>query len=550
MTGDIVNSGTIASETSAAILIEDVNFAGTITNSGTLTGATAAVDASAATGGLSFIQTGRLDGAFIGSDFQDSLTFGTGQSTLAASVLGGVDVLVLQDATLDVEGAQTIDGSFTTNGGLTFTLGSDSLAVDGDVTLGADSSVTVSSPDDITGLALGESITVLSQTGSFTDNGAVVTVTDTAFLVDFQLSPSALAVTPVAADLTGVSADANLSAFGGAVTEAFSAGALGAEAVALLNGVSGAAEFESVSLELLPAIYEGVTREIFETQSLSNAFVDRRVQGEGTGVWGQALYRTANRDAESLSVTGYDADAFGFTIGADRAFSEAFTAGLAFSYADIDIDEDGAQPENAEIDSYQISGYADFNAGAFFATGLVGYSFNNVDTDRTTALGGVTGSFDVDGINAQTTIGYDLIPGEARFTPLIGLHYANLSSDSYTETGGLGLEIDGEDVSFLDLRAGFEAALNRQGETWSVQPLLRAAFVYDAIADERAFDIGLSGAAPFRLTSTEPAEARAEFGAGLRLAHQSGFSLNLEYDGELADNYTAHGLFLRAEFRF
>jgi len=58
--GDINNSGLISAETSAAILIENVDFNGTITNSGILEG-TVAVDATTATDGINGTQ-GCLDG--------------------------------------------------------------------------------------------------------------------------------------------------------------------------------------------------------------------------------------------------------------------------------------------------------------------------------------------------------------------------------------------------------------------------------------------------------------------------------------------------------
>ena len=549
--GDVVNSGDITSETAAAILIENVDFTGALTNSGALTGA-ASFDASAALGGVAFTQAGgSLNGDFIGSSFADTLSFASGSSVLAGDILGGVDTTVAAGATAAVSGDRALDGDLTSNGTLAFELGADSLSVDGDVTLGAGSAVAIATPDDISGFGAGAPIAVLSETGAFTDNGAVVTVEDDDFLLDYAVALGSVTVTPTAVDLAAVSGDANVSAFGGALTDAFTAGQLDAGVANALNDSANLAAFESGALSLLPSINEGVTREIYETQSLANAAVERRLNGEGTGLWGQFLYRNADRDADSLSIAGYDAESYGFTVGADRRLSETVVAGLSFSYANIDIDNDGVSREAADIDSYAVSGYAGYEQGRVFANGVVGYSFNDVEANRASAVGSIGGAYDVDGFNVQANLGYDLIDGPARFAPIAGIQYANLSQDSFTETGGLGLAVDAEDVSFLDLKVGFEASNTISANGWSMRPLVRAAYVYDAIGDERVLNASFAGAAaPFTLRTAEPAQSRAEFGAGLELSNAQGVALSLEYDGEAASNYTAHGGFLRARFNF
>ena len=545
--GTIVNTGDITSESAAAILIENVNYVGTITNGGVLSGASA-FDASTALGGIDFVQTGgALNGDFIGSGFADTLTFASGSSTVGGDIANGVSTTVDAGATAVFTGARTLDGDLVSNGALSFILGADSLAVDGDVTLGAGSAINVAAPDDITTLALGGPISVLSETGTFTDNGVAVNLADDDFLVDFAAELGSLSVTPTAADLSVVSADANVSVFGGAVTAAFAGGALDADVANFLNDSADAAAFEANALSLLPAINEGVTREIYETQGLANSIIERRLQSGANGLWGQFLYRDANRDANSLSVTGYDAEAYGFSVGYDRRLTETVTAGLSFNYANIDIDSENG--EESEIDAFQISGFAGYDDGRWFANGIVGYSFNDVESSRANGVGPIAGETDVDGFNVQGVLGYDLLDGKARFAPVIGVQYAHLSQDAFTETGGLNLTVAPEDVDFLDLKAGFETSTAYEAGDWTVRPLARAAYVYDAVGDERVFNASFGDAA-FALRSAEPARSRVEVGAGLEIANASGVALSVEYDGEFADNYSSNGGFLRARFNF
>jgi len=173
--GDITNSGTISSETSAAILIEDVNYTGTITNTGTLSG-TSAVDASSATAGIDFVQGtgGSLEGDFIGStNGTDNFTFADGSTNaLNFDVQNDVDVVVGNAAAIDVSGERSIDGTFASDGSLTFDAGIDSLEVSGDVDLNEGSTLTVNNSATINGLDLNDGLAglVINAGGELNDN--------------------------------------------------------------------------------------------------------------------------------------------------------------------------------------------------------------------------------------------------------------------------------------------------------------------------------------------------------------------------------------------
>ncbi|NRA28932.1 MAG: hypothetical protein HRU11_01630 [Parvularculaceae bacterium] len=92
---NITNTGKISSETSAAVLIEGVDFTGTFTNGGELYGPRA-FDASAATGGVNFVQVGgSLKGSFEGSGFADSIEFAGGRFGGEVNLNGGDDIFTL-----------------------------------------------------------------------------------------------------------------------------------------------------------------------------------------------------------------------------------------------------------------------------------------------------------------------------------------------------------------------------------------------------------------------------------------------------------------------
>ena len=547
--GDITNTGTISSETAAATLIEGVNYTDTITNSGALTGP-AAFDASTALGAINFVNnSGALNGDFIGSSFTDALTF-QGASTLAGSILGDVTTILDTGSVTTVSGINTIEGDFTANGTLNFQLGLDRLDVIGDSTLGADSIINISTDADITNLILDTPIFVLTETGDFTNNGTTVNinVNDNDLLVDFDVIFGSVAVVATAADLTQVSGDANISSFGGALTSAFAAGALDATVANALNDANGVAGFETAALSLLPAINEGVTREIFEAHSLAGQRLERRLRSDDErGLWIQGFGRTAIRATDNRSVEGYSADTFGISIGGDTKVGEQLTIGAAFNYANIDLNNRNLASQSTDIDSFEVSAYAGYQADNFFANAQIGYLFGDVESTRDGVTGAIAGDFDVDGFTAEATAGSNYQAGNVVIIPTAGARFASISQDDFSETGGLNLDVDVDSVQYLDLRIGANFTADFDG----FKPFARVGYAYDVIGDERAFDVNFAGAAsPFTLTSTEPSQSRFEIGAGYNIVAGNGFSIGIEYDGEFSSDYQAHGGLIRARVEF
>jgi len=96
----------------------------TFINAGTISGATAAVDASGAATAFEFTQQGggSLDGDFIGSQSLDTFNVagGTGAFTLTNDILSNVNVNVAQDAALAFggEGTRLIEGDLNSDGTL------------------------------------------------------------------------------------------------------------------------------------------------------------------------------------------------------------------------------------------------------------------------------------------------------------------------------------------------------------------------------------------------------------------------------------------------
>ncbi|MEP1229582.1 MAG: autotransporter outer membrane beta-barrel domain-containing protein [Litorimonas sp.] len=557
-TGNITNSGLISSETAAAILVEDVNFAGTITNSGQLVGINV-FDGSAALGAITFNQIGgAFNTNFIGSNFADSLSLGGPNFGLNADILGNVITTVESGTNVDVSGIRALEGNLISNGELTFNLGADILNVTGDTIFNAGSVVNLVTTQGIGDIALGETIEVITRTGDFTDNGLTVNIDEDDFLVDYIVginanNLSSLNVTAGATDLSALSDDANISALGAGITSAFTAGQLTAAQTAFLNGLADTAAFEEAAVQLLPSVNEGISREIWETNKRNFGYINRRLSANAkNGLWGEVAVRGASRDEETLSSTGYDADTLSYTVGYDRDITESFRAGVSYSFSDIEIDEEGVVlGDRIEIETNFVSGYARYDFGQVALSGQVGYVFGDGDSSRSSGLGAITGDFDVDGIIAQGAVGYDLVAGGLNVQPQLGFRFGSISQDDYTETGGLNLNVDAEDVDYFEGVVGFTAApIIPSSSDWSIRPSLSANYVNDFTADSRDINITFPGSTTQTLTSGDPRGTRFEIGGQIDIVNAGGIAFGVGYEGDFSADYSSNAGFLRARYGF
>jgi uncharacterized protein with beta-barrel porin domain len=544
------NAGTLATTGVTQTIQANAGTTGaTFTNSGTLSGGVNAFFAGNALSAVNFTNDGgTLVGNIVGTTaFEDTLAItGTGNS-IQGNILNNVAVTTSADSTTSIAGARSLNGSLAHNGTLSFDLGSDSLAVEGDTTLGAGSVINIAT-NGIGQAGIGQTIDVLSETETFTDNGATVNVLEDSFLIDFDVLLGSVQVAVSATDLGAVSADSNINSFGSAITSAASANRLDAGLFDAINAVGSAAEFEGLALDLLPAANPAVTREIFEAQRFASALVQDRLSGEGIGLWGEAFYRDADADAESFSTRGYDAEATGFTHGLDGHVFENTVVGVFSGYSDIDVDADGTTASGSEVDAFQFGAYAGFDLDKAFVNAEVGYSASSVDETRIALGSAITSDSDVDGVFASLNAGYDLGGDRLAITPTVGLRYADLSRDTFTEDGGLGLTLDQEGADFLEGSVGVRVA--SKAETGFV-PFASAHYAYDFSSDPLAIAGSFGGGADsFTLVADEASASRFDLSVGADFISEGNVSVGAQYRGRFASGYQSHSGGLRVWFAF
>ncbi len=269
-------------------------------------------------------------------------------------------------------------------------------------------------------------------------------------------------------------------------------------------------------------------------------------------MWGQVFVRSADRDGEgSLTLTGYDATAYGFVLGADTLLSDTTRAGVAFSYSDLDIDETGGARENTSVEGYAVSAYFAYEQGTAFVNGALSYSFNDAEAQRNGLLGDpVSGEFDVNQFAATLKAGHTRQLSSWEVTPFASLEYATLSQEDYSERGGLNLDVDAGGIDLFEAGVGVKLALPSDKSGFQLQPEVSVGYYYDFIGDQNLVNASFTGSNAFTLEGVDPSRSSFEVDASVGLYSSEKLSVLVGYDGEFRSGYSSHGGTARLRFKF
>ncbi|MFU7527757.1 beta strand repeat-containing protein [Qipengyuania sp. ASV99] len=488
-----------------------------------------------------------VDGMIIGGAGNDTAILG---GVLDADNLTGFEATTLGTLTdLTITGDRTLLGDVTIDGNVILGLGADTLSATGSITLADTGIVTIATPLDFA--LIGQTVLVLEDGTGFTNDGGTITILDDDLLLAYTPIIGSLSVQVNAANPLANSPDANVTAFGAALTGAVAAGTLSQANFDLLNGLAGADQLQSFALDALPSLSEGAAREIFETSGAASQALNRHLAGETSGIWGQFIVRGAEQDGVAASQGGYDSDQLIFTVGGDFAFGEMGRFGVLASYADIDnADLTGnGQRGQTEIKSYKFGAYGAITLGERgFVNGELAYLTGEIDENRSGLFGSIGSAYDFDGFAYSAVVGFDLLPdANVAFTPSVGINGARINFDDVVEAGGFGFGVVREDADFLELRGSLELAAQVSP---GVNGFVRGTAVRDLEDDVRRFTLSSAQLGTFAVAVAPRQTDRLELAAGANVNVSDAFSIELGYLGDFADGYNAHSARATARFAF
>jgi len=328
---------------------------------------------------------------------------------------------------------------------------------------------------------------------------------------------------------------------------------------------------ESVSPTVDAGAVIGATSFVTQTSNITNTQLASLRNGEETGMyagnitnglrgWVQGFGLTGDQDDRD-GVSGYDVDSYGVAVGMDtQSLVDGWIWGLAFAYSDTDVESDGVNNTDTEIDSYQVSVYSSYDLDdRTYIAGQAGYVWGDNDQTRQN-VGGVTGltaqgDYDSDVIFAGLEAGRRyMVGGNTVLTPKALVNYQHYDADGYTETGagGANLTVSGEEIDLFEIGVGVDASWDYQQADGSfLQPKIGVGVRHDLIGDEyQTTSTFAAGGASFQTEGFDPAQTTFNVSADLTYFSTTNWELSAGYDFEYKSDYDSHAGTLKAAYKF
>ena len=261
----------------------------------------------------------------------------------------------------------------------------------------------------------------------------------------------------------------------------------------------------------------------------------------GYGSWGNGKDRGDYRVASDHSITGG-------AIGGDFG-SGNLRFGLAAGYSEDKVTYLGGNSAG-KSKSWQIGGYAGYDAGKLSLDAQVAYVSGDVTATKAVSAGsGLTlisgtaaASTKGNLIKGVLTVGYDAGGEKFTFVPYVGIDFSSGHVNGFTESGMgvLDLTVDQIEADRTDLVVGVRLA----APMGSISPYLNAAYRYD-LSDHPgsvgAYFNGVPGAA-FTVSTIGSGRSVVDVDAGLSAKIGSAASVFVGYQGSFRNDLDSHGV--------
>lgn len=277
-------------------------------------------------------------------------------------------------------------------------------------------------------------------------------------------------------------------------------------------------------------------------------FVDKNIWIKPFGSW-------ADQD-DRKGVSGFDADVYGLIGGADAEINSSNRLGVAFAYANSDVDSNSSvAPNSADIDSYQFILYGshafDERTEANFQADL---GFHNTDGRREIIFMSQVAKSDYDSWSGH--IGADIgrtypLGEKTEVLPSIGFDYAGIHSDSYTEkgAGALNLKVNSNNTEEFILSVDAKVSHSVTDRT-KLEANLGGG--YDLINDNSSITSAFAGS-PSSTFATEGIDPSLWIGrAGLGIVSQTSDAIELSarYDVEAREDFDNQTVSIKLNWNF
>lgn len=331
-------------------------------------------------------------------------------------------------------------------------------------------------------------------------------------------------------------------------------------------GLGDDADVSKAASEILPLLSGSSVIAVNSSLSAINKTVQSRIfsntgmsSGEGflgdKNVWMKPFGSWADQN-EHDGVDGYDADTAGIVLGLEGSLNERTRLGLAFAYAESDVDAGtSAAPQNLDLDIYQLTAYGSYTLGENTEADFqIGYGRSKTNARRDIAFTNTVASSDYDSESIQIGAGLSrLYPYEkgTDFVASARIDYIRLEDDAYSESGAGLLNLNVEGNTYESLIVGVDGKVVHQLDNAGIIET-NLGLGYDlrdqAIITTAAFDG--APAASFDTNGLEQEPWLVEAGVGYIHQAQNGMEVSLRYDVEGREDYLNQSASVKVKWAF
>ncbi len=253
-------------------------------------------------------------------------------------------------------------------------------------------------------------------------------------------------------------------------------------------------------------------------------------------------------------ITGFDADSSGLVIGLDGAPTDKDRIGVAFAYAQTDVDSKD-NLNSVDINTYQLVGYGSHSLTDDTQFSYqVSYGVHQSEGSRNISIVSTIATSDFD--STSMGAGFGLlhsfkISDQLTITPSLRNDYTYMDNDGYTETGAgsLSLIVDSNDSEqwLFDLSSkavyGLTESINFTGNLGAS---------YDVINEQSTSLSALAGS-PGNVFTTQGLKSDPwlySAGIGLVMETDSGTKITAHYDYSTRDDFDNQSISLKARWMF
>ncbi len=262
---------------------------------------------------------------------------------------------------------------------------------------------------------------------------------------------------------------------------------------------------------------------------------------------GSYLVVFAQGDGIDLQIDNYgiarslDARTYVGTVAVEYHPNDYQAIGLAGSWTETDADL-GNGLGSSDVSGGIISAYASWYDGPFYLDGLLAYGRLDHDISRT-ALNSRTafGDTESDAFAAQFNTGAHMDVGPFVTGPYLQAEYNRTEIEGYRERGSglFDLAVDGQDFDSLTSELGWQISMPIETAGGYIAPVIRVGWDHQYLGDDTPVNARLINFSSNKISS-RPLNLEDDYlilGAGLVINKKDTYTVSLDYEAEIADDF-------------